>query len=333
MLKILLTFRSDEMALPKTTNMPPRVSVILTTYNGESRGFISEAIDSVLKQTMNDFELIIVDDGSTDRTADIYQKFTTDSRVKIVKQRNKGLAAARNAGIAESRSDLICFLDDDDFWRDDKLEKQYQFMLENPLVGLLSSKLALIDENGAFLRYRFHAPRGHIYHKQLLENQIDAPSSVMVRKSVLEKVGFFREHLYSCEDYDLWLRITREHLVDCIDEPLVFYRVHQNSMSMNFRKMEFYRIYVLYLSLSNDSSLKDADVYSNAFNQMFWGHVYRQDFREASRCFWQSFSYKWPGLKMVFAYFMIKMPKINKLMPVVINIMKTIKALKAKFNS
>ena len=288
----------------------PRVSVILTTYNGATRGYLREAIDSVLRQTMEAFELVIVNDGSIDHTQEICKEYTTDKRVSMVWQDNKGLAAARNTGITISSGELICFLDDDDYWRSDKLEKQCKFMDQNPTIAMISTKLAIVNHSGEVLRYRFHKPSGQIYERQLYDNQIDAPSSVMIRRSVLQSTGMFREWLLSCEDYDLWLRVVRTCEVDSIEEPLVFYRVHDSSMSANHKRMEHYRINALYYACEADQSLNQESLYAHAFTSFFWGHLLRGNFKDARKNYWLSFAYGGPKLLATFAYLSSHFPTL-----------------------
>ena len=138
--------------------MHPPVSVILTTHNGASRGFMAQAVDSVLSQTFHDYELIIVDDGSKDGTKEQCQSHLLDPRVRYIWQENRGLASARNTGIRESSGRLICLLDDDDIWKPTKLERQLEFVhgeLRNfKRWGLIFTWIELIDAAGRLIGYR-----------------------------------------------------------------------------------------------------------------------------------------------------------------------------------
>ena len=222
--------------------MKPRVSVVLTTYNGASRGYLVEAIESVLNQSYPDYELLIVDDGSDDHTREQCSAFLGNSRIRYLYQANKGLAGARNTGIQASYGEFICFLDDDDIWKPNKLQSQIDF-IETRLTGienwgLLFTWLELIDSQGKLISFRGKRDKGSIYKKLVFENIIGAPSSVLVRRRVLEDIGLFDESLISsCEDWDLWLRISKKYLVFPVKDYLVRYREHQNSMSANFDKM------------------------------------------------------------------------------------------------
>jgi glycosyltransferase involved in cell wall biosynthesis len=222
--------------------MTPRVSIVCPTFNGASRGYLGETIESVLDQTLQGYELIIVDDGSTDRTKEICEPYLEDSRVHYIFQENGGPAKARNTGIEASSGEFICFLDDDDLWKPNKLQRQIQF-IDNQLNdfgnwGMVFTWAELIDAHGNIIGYRGHRQEGAIYKYLLFENIIDATSSVLVKRGVLEDIGPFDESLIpSCEDWDLWLRISKKYLVFPVKDYLVRYREHQNGISANLDKL------------------------------------------------------------------------------------------------
>lgn len=231
----------------------PAVSVILTTYNGASRGYLEEAIKSVLLQSYPRFDLIIIDDGSTDDTAKVCSKYLEDPRLHYHYQKNRGLAAARNSGITLSPNEFICFLDDDDVYEKEKLKKQIDFFMQpsHQKTAMVYTGLHYIDEQGALLGKKTHTANGDIYEHLFYGNTICAPSSCMIKKSVLDKVGFFREELKSCEDYDLWLRLAKHYPIYSLDECLVQYRIHRNKMSTNLETMHTFQEYVLALALQD----------------------------------------------------------------------------------
>jgi len=251
--------------------MEPRVSVVLTTYNGASRGYLVEAIESVLNQSYPDYELLIVDDGSNDHTREQCSAFLGNSRVRYLYQANKGLAGARNTGIQASYGEFICFLDDDDIWKPHKLQSQINFIetrlpgIEN--WGLIFTWLELIDSQGKVISFRGKRDKGSIYKKLVFENIIGAPSSVLVRRGVLEDIGLFDESLISsCEDWDLWLRISKKYLVFPVKDYLVRYREHQNSMSANFDKMFSSAKQVVDKVLTEDSKdISPKDAYASLY--------------------------------------------------------------------
>jgi glycosyltransferase involved in cell wall biosynthesis len=198
----------------------PLVSVIIPTYN---RGWIiREAIDSVLEQDFIDFELIVVDDGSTDDTADILKTFGRD--INVIRQSNQGVSAARNRGIAASSGQLIAFLDSDDLWLSHKLAVQVEFFTSQPDAMICQTQEQWV-RNGVRvnLQKRHHKFSGMIFERSL-ELCLVSPSAVMIKKRLLEEVGRFDERLPACEDYDLWLRISCRYPVYLIDTPLIIKR-------------------------------------------------------------------------------------------------------------
>jgi glycosyltransferase involved in cell wall biosynthesis len=198
----------------------PQVSVIIPTYN---RGWIiKEAIDSVLAQDYTKFELIVVDDGSTDHTSDVLDSYGKD--IKVISQKNKGVSAARNRGIAEASGKFIAFLDSDDLWLSQKLSVQIEFFNQTPDALICQTEEVWI-RNGLRVnpKKRHKKPSGMIF-KPSLELCLVSPSAVMIQRSLFDRVGKFDETLPACEDYDLWLRISCRVPVHLIDEPLIIKR-------------------------------------------------------------------------------------------------------------
>ena len=194
-----------------------QVSVIIPTYN---RGHIlSDAIDSVLAQDFDDYELIVVDDGSTDNTMAILNGYS--NKIKVCKQTNQGVSAARNHGIAVSSGELIAFLDSDDLWLPKKLAVQVAFFNSTPEAMICQTQEIWI-RNGVRVnpKKRHQKPGGRIFKKSL-ELCLVSPSAVMLRRQLFDSVGLFDESLPACEDYDLWLRISSRFPVHLIDKPLI----------------------------------------------------------------------------------------------------------------
>ena len=207
----------------------PLVSVVMPAYN--QGAFIGEAIRSVLKQTFEDFDLHVIDDGSTDDTPEIVKGFD-DERLRYFRQENGGLSAARNAGIARSKGEFIAFLDSDDVWLPDKLARQVRAMRANPNCGLVACNFRHVGDHSfvdkAFLRS--NVPTGKVFEK-LLHAGFILPSMAMARRSAFEKVGLFDVDLRRCEDYDLWLRITHDFEFEHVEQVGGLYRVHAASMT------------------------------------------------------------------------------------------------------
>ena len=206
----------------------PLVSVIIPTFN---RGWIlKEAVDSVLEQDFGDFELIVVDDGSTDNTPDIlgaYQK-----NIIRVRQNNKGVSAARNRGIGLASGQLITFLDSDDLWLPKKLSAQVEFFHSNPDALICQTEEIWIRNCVRVNPKKKHRkPSGMIFSPSLSLCLV-SPSAVMIRRSLLESVGLFDEGLPACEDYDLWLRISCRYPIHLLDTPLIVKRGgHEDQLS------------------------------------------------------------------------------------------------------
>ena len=198
----------------------PLVSVIIPTYN---RGWIlAEAIDSVLAQDFKEYELIVVDDGSTDNTREILDTYGQD--IVVLRQVNKGVSAARNRGIAEAGGALVTFLDSDDLWLSRKLSRQVEFFNLNP-DALLNQTEEIWIRNGVRVnpKERHRKPSGMIFERSLGLCLV-SPSAVMIQKTLFDAVGVFDENLPACEDYDLWLRISCRYPVHLIETPLIIKR-------------------------------------------------------------------------------------------------------------
>ena len=198
----------------------PLISVIIPTYN---RGWIlKEAIDSVFRQAFPDFELIVVDDGSTDNTKDILNAY--DDKLNVIRQTNKGVSAARNRGIASASGRYVAFLDSDDLWLPEKLDRQIAFFNSNP-DALICQTQEIWIRNGVRInpKKRHQKFSGNIFEQSLMLCLV-SPSAVMIKLSLFEKVGLFDEKLPACEDYDLWLRISCRYPVFLIDTPLIMKR-------------------------------------------------------------------------------------------------------------
>jgi glycosyltransferase involved in cell wall biosynthesis len=215
-----------------------KVSVVVPAYNYAN--YLPEAIQSVLHQTFDDFELLIVDDGSTDNTRRATQPFLRDHRMKYLYQENRGLAATRNRGVKSTDGELVAFLDADDVWLEQKLEKQVAIMDSEPDVGLVYTDIHFINDQGRILTDRQWAQRRkETMFEDLLFNNVvtGSASSSMVRRECFHSVGLFDESLKSLEDLDLWLRIARHYRLERVDERLTKIRHHQLNMQVDVDRM------------------------------------------------------------------------------------------------
>lgn len=228
----------------------PLVSVIIPTFN---RGWIvDEAIQSVLAQTYPHFELIVVDDGSTDQTPSILQEY--QDRIRIIRQANQGVSAARNHGVDAAQGAFVAFLDSDDLWQTEKLSVQVNFFLTNPDVQICQTDETWIRNGKRINPKNYHKkPSGDIFLPSLALCLV-SPSAVMLKKDFFRQMGGFDESLPACEDYDLWLRISCRYPVFLIPEQLVVKRGgHADQLSKN-PGLDRYRILSL-LGLLKTSAL------------------------------------------------------------------------------
>lgn len=212
---------------------PPKVSVIIPTYNRAH--LIGKAIKSVLNQTYKDFEVTVVDDGSTDNTEEIVKSFTDFKIHYICHKHNRGASAARNTGIKASRGEYIAFLDSDDEWLPEKLDKQMKtFNSESSEVGVVYTGDYYVDEKDKKVK-KVHIPRkeGYIYEELLAGNYVGTPSALLVKKECFTKAGLFDEDLPTSEDYDMWFRIAKYYKFRYVKDLLVVCLIHNNQMTAN----------------------------------------------------------------------------------------------------
>ena len=232
------------------------ISVVIPTYNRKE--LLKRSIDSVINQTIKPSEIIIVDDGSNDGTEAMVKK-KYDS-LKLIKQKNKGASAARNFGIKVSSGEWICFLDSDDEWKNDKLEKQITAVANNSDYKFFHSNEIWIKNGKRINQKKKHKKYGGDIFKKCLDMCRISPSSVLIDKSIFEEIGFFNENLVVCEDYELWLRICDKYEVFFIDEPLIFkYGGHQGQLSYSINSIECHRIKALEYLLSTSLSKENRD--------------------------------------------------------------------------
>lgn len=209
----------------------PFVSVIMPAYNAEKT--VVEAVESVLNQTYKDFELIVINDCSKDKTADVLEKIAVkDARVRVLHNReNSGVSATRNYGVSEAQGEWIAFLDSDDMWRSDKLEKQIEVVKSHPEAVLSYTASSFIFADGTASSYIMRAEEKTSY-KTLLKKNLVSCSSAMVKTDIMKNIKMPNDAMH--EDYYVWLTILKEHKYAYgVDEPLLIYRLSENSKSSN----------------------------------------------------------------------------------------------------
>jgi glycosyltransferase involved in cell wall biosynthesis len=220
----------------------PQISVIIPTYNRAT--LLQEAIDSVLAQTYQDFELLVVDDGSTDQTNELVTEY--GERITYIFQENRGVSSARNLGIQSSTGQFIAFLDSDDLWLPEKLEQQVAIMEHHSDLQLCHTEEIWIRRGVRVNPKKKHKKYSGYIFPYCLPLCVISPSSVMIRRTLFAKVGYFDEHLPACEDYDLWLRITKDYPVYFIETPVLIKRGgHPDQLSRKYWGIDRFRIQAL----------------------------------------------------------------------------------------
>jgi len=213
----------------------PAVSVVIPAYN--CADFLFQTLDSVLNQTFSDFEIIVVDDGSTDNTKDLVSNYIDKhkDKIKYIYQENGGPAAARNKGIRNSKGKYIAFVDSDDLWAPEKLEIQMEFIQKNHDFHFVFSDMYLLDETGKIGDTIMKSKKpfsGYIFFELLKDNFIFSPTP-LVKKECFEKAGLFCEErsIISTEDHYMWLKIAYYFKGGYIGKPLAYYRIRSGSLS------------------------------------------------------------------------------------------------------
>jgi glycosyltransferase involved in cell wall biosynthesis len=214
-----------------------KISVIIPTYN---RAYsLERAIKSVLTQSFPYYELIVVDDGSTDDTANLLEKYP---QIKVISQANQGVSVARNNAVKQAQGKYLAFLDSDDEWLEHKLEKQYEFLQKNDYVCVHSDEIWV--RNGVRVNpMKKHQKGGGDQFKDSLSLCVISPSTIMLQKDVFNQLGGFREDYPVCEDYDLWLKLTARYKIGYIDDLLIKkFGGHQDQLSRKYFAMDFWRV-------------------------------------------------------------------------------------------
>ncbi|PKN26228.1 MAG: glycosyl transferase [Deltaproteobacteria bacterium HGW-Deltaproteobacteria-21] len=230
------------------------VSVIIPTYNRAAK--VARAVGSVLDQSFRDYEIIVVDDGSRDRTREVLQHFGPRIQV-LFHGENRGVSAARNTGILASHSPLIAFLDSDDHWLPDKLTTQVDFFRLHPDAVACQTEEIWLRRGRRVNPMRKHAKPSGIIFEPSLKLCLVSPSAVMLRRQVLEEVGMFDESLPACEDYDLWLRISCRYPIHRISSALLIKEGGSpDQLSATVEGLDQYRIRAM-VKLIRSGTLKD----------------------------------------------------------------------------
>ncbi|MBI5097985.1 MAG: glycosyltransferase [Nitrospirae bacterium] len=267
-------------------NDRPRVTVIVPVYNRQQT--VRRAIDSVLFQSYMPEKIVVVNDGSTDGTQEILKSYG-DKLTLVSLPENSGPSRARNEGIQYAKTDWVAFLDSDDSWEKNKLKDQVEYLRRHPFYQILQSEEIWIRNGVRVNPCKHHAkPEGWIWEPSL-ERCLVSPSGVLVKKSLLEKYGLFDEGLPVCEDYDLWLKISRHHPVGL--EPsfsVIKYGGHESQLSRKYPAMDRFRMKSLVRLLGNephpDFKKKIINVLAKKLKILIKGFEKRESREEAEEC-------------------------------------------------
>lgn len=260
------------------------VSIIMPAHNSAS--YIADSINSLLSQTYNNMEIIIVDDGSTDNTAVLISGIANQSiSVRYIYQKNLGPSAARNRGIKEARGEFIAFLDADDICMPDRIEQQMKALMAEPDAGLVFCRMNSMAAAKEIKGKNF-------IKKLLIRNYIGSASVVMVKKECFDKVGLFDETLAVAEDWDMWLRIARRFDCSYIDKPLVKMRLREGSQSYYGEKnleneLKFLKK-IYSLDDFKNKKLTKIKAYSRCYYRAALAYVSNGDLKKAREYLWKS---------------------------------------------
>lgn len=295
----LISSRLELMDLPSRSSIGvPLVSVVIPSFN--ALRFLPQTIASVMEQTFQDFELLLIDDGSSDGTADWVAQFnqsTEGRKIQFFQQQRGGVSAARNLGIQKAKGEYIAFLDADDLWVPAKLAQQVAYLNQHPRVGLVHGAIALMDEAGNLTgRILSSRPEASSLPCLLTQNAV-ACQTVLVRRSCFELAGCFDPQADTVEDWDLWMRVARFYPIVALPEVLAHYRQVESSLSRSHERMALVYHYVIdknYVFCRDeltrlglpDRKLK-AKSYASAYQCLAW---------KALQC-------KVPDVKQAYAYF------------------------------
>lgn len=296
------------------------ISVIIPVYNGEKT--IQATVASVQQQTFTDIEIIIINDGSTDKTLEIIHQIQ-DERIKIFNYENAGLSASRNRGISEASSELVAFIDADDLWTADKLTSQLQALENHPDADIAYSWTDYIDASGNFHKSgRRIKANGNIYQQLLLGNILENGSNPLIRKRVFEQVDGFDESLTAAEDWDMYLRLAVNYQFVCTKKVGVLYRVTANSMSTNLIRQEQASLTVINRGFNHPTASQLQPLKKQALANIYKYLLFRcleiepkhRDRKLAWKYLWQFILYdvkSYQQIRIIFiAIFQITLPQI-----------------------
>lgn len=264
-----------------------QVSILMCVYNGEF--FLSQAIESILKQTFNNFEFIIVDDGSTDRTLHIISEYAKqDSRIVLVyNEKNLGLEKSLNKGLSVAKGKYFARQDADDISLPNRLELQTHFLDNHPEVGALGTAVKLIDEQGDTFGEDYLPTDHESLQSLLLVNNFMHHSTLMVRRSLMQKLGGYDEDMRYTEDYDLWWRLSKLSNLATLPNTLLYRRMDNGSrISKLYREKQLQNALNISLRGIRESMKHDSSSLNQEAYQRLWWAYHKLLDRESYQRFW-----------------------------------------------
>ena len=249
--------------------MTPQVSVVIPTYKHSQ--YVLATLDSVFAQTHQNYEVIVINDGSPDDTAQVLKPLIEQNCIQYIEQANQGQAATRNRGLALARGEFIAFLDDDDLWPPDKLEWQVAFLNDHAEVSVVGGSVRIIDEAGEETgEERF--PKKPVTFESLFSGcPFLSPGQTLIRASQLRQVGSLREDLWGVDDFDLWFRLLQNHSITVLPRLSLLYRFHASNASNDTSKMFYNILKVIKTHLPNAPVRKRAKLSRDAYRWLYKG--------------------------------------------------------------
>jgi len=298
------------------------ISVVIPAYNASC--FLTETLDSVLSQSYQDFEIVLVDDGSTDSTDVLIKGYQNahEEKIRYVYQDNGGVAVARNTGINHSKGKFIAFCDADDLWSLHHLKVLYDTITRDSSLGLVHSKTTKIDEGGTVIDSSNSDDTllsGNIFRALFLREANIVTSSVIFHKKCFDLIGPFDQQLsyLGCEDRDFWLRLTQRYPVQYVDSVLTYYRIRKDSLSSEQTKMHQARLYIIdkYTGGSKGNLRFKNHALARVYRESGDQALMKQDFDNAKRNYKQALKYRicnyWTWVNLIKAFLRVPVKLIH----------------------
>ncbi len=266
------------------------VSIIVPTFNDKK--FVSDALNSIFAQSYTDYEVIVVDGGSTDGTLEILKQY--EGKITLFRQKGRGVSQAKNEAIGRAKGEYITFLDADDLWYPEKLKIQVEFLNTHPEYGFCSSDVDFFNEEGIFIKGAIRQeknPRSGQVFDELFRNNFISSATIFLRRECFDKAGLFNERIFYAEDTDMWLRIAKYFQLGYIPRSLAKYRVHAQARTQQFDK-HYGSMEQIYRSLINDDpryfskrKLLIRNVYYNLYRRWAYRYFEVKEYRLARKIY------------------------------------------------